>query len=150
MQVILTLLFVLSASWLSFAMNAQANALYLCDDGKTTLLTDKASLGCPVYEPQADLLRVPDGATWADVQSAVATQHPEAFQPPTQSAQIVPQIAHDESARSDFCRQWIDLNLETDGGLDMDTDENTRKFLALSRIVTATNLCEGYMSQEGY
>ena len=36
------------------------------------------------------------------------------------------------------CEAWKDLSLRTDGGLSLKTDENTRKWLALSNIVTAT------------
>ena len=34
------------------------------------------------------------------------------------------------------------------GRLDMVTDETTRLWLALSRIVTPTNLCEEYLTKE--
>ncbi len=50
--------------------------------------------------------------------------------------------------RASLCKEWIDLNLRTDGGLDMETAENTRRWLALSRIVTPTNLCEEYLTKE--
>ncbi len=32
----------------------------------------------------------------------------------------------------------------------METDENTRRWLALSRIVTTTNLCEEYLTKQLY
>ena len=130
----------------SVAMPEQAVTLYACDDGQTVLLTDNASLGCPVYEPQAQLITVRDGATWAEVEWAVATSNPEAFQPREQPTRIV----QPEAARRDVCQQWIDLNRMTDGTLDMGGTANTQTWLALSRIVTATNLCEEYMDRPVY
>ncbi len=119
------------------ALKAEAKTLYLCDDGKTVLLTDRAELGCPVYKPKAELITVPDGATWADVQWAVALK---------QAAQSKPS----PRMRAGLCEEWVDLNLRTDGGLDMETAENTRRWLALSRIVTTTNLCEEYLTKHVY
>ncbi len=52
--------------------------------------------------------------------------------------------------RAGLCQEWVDLNLNTDGGLDMETAENTRRWLALSRIVTTTNLCEEYLTKRVY
>ena len=121
----------------AFTMDAEAKPLFLCDDGATVLLTDRAELGCPVYQPKAELITVPDGATWADVQGAVALK----------------QAARSTSTphmRASLCEEWIDLNLRTDGGLDMETAENTRRWLALSRIVTTTNLCEEYLTKQVY
>ncbi len=127
--------------WFASPLAAEAKTLYLYDDGTTVLLVDNESLGCPVYLPQAELITVPDGATWADVQWAVVTNSPEAFQPRT------PLPAR---MRTDVCALWQDLNLRTNGGLDMETAEQTRRWLALSRIVTATNLCEAYINKEVY
>ena len=69
------ILFVLVVCGFSFTMDADAKPLFLCDDGTTVLLTDRAELGCPVYTPKGELITVPDGATWADVQWAVALKH---------------------------------------------------------------------------
>ena len=80
---------------------------------------------------------MPDGATWADVEGAVALK---------QAARSKPS----ERMRAGLCQEWIDLNLNTDGGLDMGTAENTRRWQALSRIVTTTNLCEEYLTKEVY
>ena len=52
--------------------------------------------------------------------------------------------------RASLCKEWIDRNLRTDGGMDMETAENTRQLLELSRIVTPTNLCEEYLTKEVY
>ncbi len=52
--------------------------------------------------------------------------------------------------RAGLCEEWGDLNLRTDGGLDMETAENTRRWLALSRIVTTTNLCEEHLTKQVY
>ncbi len=80
---------------------------------------------------------MPDGATWADVEWAVALK---------QAARSKPS----PRMRAGLCRQWIDLNLRSDAGLDMETDENTRRWLALSHIVTTTNLCEEYLTKQVY
>ena len=50
--------------------------------------------------------------------------------------------------RAQPCDEWGDLNLPTDGELDM--DEPTRWLLELSHIVTPTNLCEEYLTKEVY
>jgi len=123
--------------------HSDAKPLFLCDDGTTVLLTDNENKGCPTYSPQADLIVVPDGSTWSDVQWAVATARPESFQPRTRIS-----AAGDEY--TDVCREWGDLNLRTDGGLDMGSTETTRRWLALSRIVTSTNLCERYLRADLY
>ncbi len=130
-------LFLLTVCWFSFTIDADAKPLFLCDDGKTVLLTDRAELGCPVYKPKAELITVPDGAMWADVQWAVALK---------QAAQSKPS----PRMRAGLCEEWVDLNLRTDGGLDMETAENTRRWLALSRIVTSSNLCEEYLTKQVY
>jgi len=52
--------------------------------------------------------------------------------------------------RASLCKEWIDLNLRTDGGMDMETAENTRRWLALSRIVPPTNLSEEYLDKRVY
>ncbi len=135
------LFFLVGLCHIAASAETEAKPLYLCDNGETLLLTDKASLGCPLYRPQAELIVVPDGATWADVEWAVATKQAESIPPTTRrSAEMT----------KDLCREWVDLNLRTDGGLDMETDENTRRWLALSRIVTETNLCEEYIGKEVY
>ncbi|MFQ5938198.1 MAG: hypothetical protein ACE5LB_17485, partial [Acidiferrobacterales bacterium] len=72
MNTLLKSFLLVTLSVLLFAWTAEAKTLYLCDDGETLLLTDDVSLGCPVYTPFADLIRVPDGATWNDVEWAVA------------------------------------------------------------------------------
>ncbi len=111
-----------------------ATQLFLCDDGHTVLLTDNKELRCPAFDPQAELSTVPDGSTWPEVKGAVAPKlavSPSNWEPAA-------------GQRSDVCWEWVDLNLLTDGGLDMRSTDNTRKWLALSRIVTATNLCGLY------
>ncbi len=121
-----------------FTFTIDAKPLYLCDDGKTVLLKDRAELGCPVYKPKGDeLITVPDGATWADVEWAVALK---------QAVQSKPS----PRMRVSRCEEWIDLILRSDGGLDLETAENTRRWLVLSRIVTTTNLCEEYFTREVY
>ncbi len=105
------------------------------------LLTDRAKLGCPVYKPKADLITVPDGATWTDVEWAVALKQAQTLPPRSQRS---------PTRQAKLCEEWMDLNLRTDGGLNMETDENTRRWLALSRIVTTRNLCEEYLTEEVY
>ncbi len=56
-------LFMLAVCWFSFTLDAEAKTLYVCDDGRTVLLTDRAELGCQVYKPKAELFTVPDGGT---------------------------------------------------------------------------------------
>lgn len=141
MAMIRLLLSLLCVWCISLSTEAQAQALYVCDDGTTVLLTDDASRGCPAYKPQAELITVPAGSTWADVEWAVALKLAERPSPVAQRRQRV---------LTDACALWLDLNLDTDGGLDMETAENTRKWLALSRIVTATNICEEYLSKQLY
>ncbi len=132
-------LFVLTVCWFSFTLDAEAKTLYVCDDGRTVLLTDRAELGCPAYKPKGKLLIVPDGATWADVEWAVALKQAEnAPQRSTPSPRI----------RAQSCEEWRDLNLPRDAGLEM--DETTRQLLELSRIVTPTNLCEEYRDKQVY
>ncbi len=132
-------LFVLAVCGFSFTLDANAEPLYLCDDGKTVLLTDRAELGCPVYQPKSELFIVPDGATWADVKWAVALEQAEnAPQRSTPSSRM----------RAQPCDEWGDLSLPTDGELEL--DEPTRRLLELSRIVTPTNLCEEYLTKEVY
>ena len=121
-------------AYLPFAVAAEAQSLFLCDDGRTVLLTDQASRGCPVFIPQAELIVVPDGSTWADVEWAVASRRPEAFQPKRE-----PVLASYEEA----CGQWRELNLRTTGGLLMRTPEETRRLLTLSKIVSATICADG-------
>lgn len=125
----------------SYAMGADAKPLYVCDDGTTVLLTDDASRGCPAYEPRADLITVPAGATWADVEWAVAVKLAEQ---PSSAGEWRQKVV------AEACALWLDLNLSTDGGLDMHTSENTRKWRALSRIVTATNVCDEYLTKDMY
>ncbi len=134
-------LFLLVVCWFSFTLDAEAKTLYVCDDGRTVLLTDRAELGCPVYQPKGKLFIVPDGATWADVEWTVALRLAET-KPPQSGASTA------EGASQ--CQEWGDLNLRTDAGLDMETAENTRRWLALSRIVTTTNLCEEYLTKQVY
>ncbi len=124
-----------------YATGADAEPLHVCDDGTTVLLTDDASRGCPFYEPRADLITVPTGATWADVEWAVAVKMAEQPSPAVQCRKEV---------LADACALWLDLNLNTNGGLDMRTSENARKWLALSRIVTATNICDEYLTKDVY
>ncbi len=81
MCTIVRILSLFVVAYLPFAVAAEAQSLFLCDDGRTVLLTDQASRGCPVFIPQAELIVVPDGSTWADVEWAVASRRPEAFQP---------------------------------------------------------------------
>ncbi len=126
------LLFVLCC--VPFAVEAEAKSLFVCDDGTTVLLTDQASHECPAFIPQAELFVVPDGSTWADVEWAVASRRPEAFQP-----RRAPVLASYEEA----CAQWRDLNLRTTGGLFFTTPEETRRWLALSKIVSATICADG-------
>ncbi len=133
------LCFLVGLCTIAASAEAEAKPLYLCDNGETVLLTDKASLGCPLYRPQAKLIVVPDGATWADVEWAVATKL---------AASIPPTPRRSADMTQDVCREWVDLNLHTNGGFDMETDENTRRWLALSQIVTETNLCEGYIGRK--
>lgn len=125
----------------SVVVAAHAKPLFLCDDGTTVLLTDDAARGCPVYEPRVELIRVPAGASWAEVEWAVAVKLAERPSPAAQRRQ---------RAVRDVCALWLDLNLDTGGGLDMRTSENTRKWLAFSHIVTATNICEEYLTREVY
>lgn len=141
MAIIRLVLSVLLICLVSFATEVDARPLYVCDDGTTVLLTDDAARGCPAYEPRAELITVPEGATWADVEWAVALKMAEQPSPAVQRRQKV---------LADACALWLDLALDTDGGLDMQTSENTRKWLALSRIVTATNICDEYLTKEIY
>lgn len=126
---------------MALVTEVDAEPLFLCDDGTTVLLTDDSSHGCPAYEPRAELITVPAGATWADVEWAVALKLAERPSPAVQRRRQV---------LADACALWLDLNLDTDGGLDMRTSESTRQWLALSRIVTATNICDEYLTKEVY
>lgn len=134
------LMFLVFALGITFS-SAEANPLFLCDDGTTVLLTDQDGVNCPEFSPTNELIIVPDGSTWRDAKWAVATQRPEAIEPRPQTF---------SSRTVDACMAWHDLNLQTDGGLDMETAENTRRWLALSRIVTATNLCDEYLTRQIY
>jgi len=130
-------LFVLAVCWFSFALDAEARTLYVCDDGRTVLLTDRAEL----YAPKGSLLTVPDGATWADVEWAAALKLAENEQQRSApSARLRAQPCDDT--------EWGDLSLPTDGELEL--DEPTRRLLELSRIVTPINLCEEYLTKEAY
>ncbi len=134
-------LFVLVVCWFSFTLDAEAKTLYVCDDGRTVLLTDRAELGCPAYKPKGELFIVPDGATWADVEWAVALKLAEnAPQGSTPSLRI----------RAQPCDEWGDLSLPRDGKLGKEMDEPTRQLLELSRIVTPTNLCKEYLDKQVY
>ncbi len=130
------ILLVLAVFGFTFTIDADAKPLYLCDDGKTVLLTDRAELGCPVYTPKGELITVPDGATWADVKWAVATKQADRL-PARRSA----------DRTQDVCREWIDLNLRTNGGYQVDV-EDAQRWVTLSRIVIDTNICEGYLGSE--
>ncbi len=134
-------LFVLVVCWFSFTLDAEAKTLYVCDDGRTVLLTDRAELGCPAYKPKGELFIVPDGATWADVEWAVALKLAENA---PHRAMPSPRI------RTQPCEEWRNLSLPRDGELDMKMDEATRELLELSRIVTPTNLCEEYLDKQVY
>ncbi len=134
-------LFVLAVCWFSFALDAEARTLYVCDDGRTVLLTDRAELGCPAYAPKGSLLTVPDGANWADVEWAAALKLAENEQQRSAPSARLRAQPCDEAG-------WGDLTLPTDGELDM--DEPTRRLLELSRIVTPANLCEEYLTKEVY
>ncbi len=139
MSILRHFLFLLAVGWFSFTLDAEAKTLYVCDDGRTVLLTDRAELGCPAYKPKGELLIVPDGATWADVKWAVALEQAEnAPQRSTPSARLRAQPCDDT--------EWGDLSLPTDGELEL--DEPTRRLLELSRIVTPINLCEEYLTKE--
>ena len=81
MNTLLRYFFLVALSVLLFAWNAHAKTLFLCDDREPLLLTDDASLGCPVYTPKADVITVPDGATWSDVEWAVAIKQAEQLPP---------------------------------------------------------------------
>ena len=129
-RVVIASLMSVSFFWVG---HSEATPLFLCDDGSTVLLTDKKEKGCPVYSPSAELIVVPSGSSWSDVQWAVATARPESFQPPTRTSAV---------RNQDVCREWRDLNLRTDGGFDMGSTDDTRRWLALSRIVLSTDLCE--------
>jgi hypothetical protein len=132
------LVLLLYSGWVS---TAESKPMFLCDEGTSVLLTDREDVGCPAYVPEADLITVPDGATWADVEWAVALKVAERPSPGKQRADM---------ARMDPCALWMDLNFRTEGGLDMKTSEQTRRWLALSRIVTATNICEEYFQRSLY
>ena len=126
------LLFVLCC--VPFAVEADAKSLFVCDDGSTVLLTDQAKHGCPTFIPEAELIVVPDGSTWADVEWAVATQRPEAFQPRRE-----PALASYE----EVCSQWRELNLRTNGGTILGSTEEARRWATLSQIVSATICADG-------
>jgi len=61
-----------------------------------------------------------------------------------------PQSEASTAKRASRCQEWGDLNLPTEGELDMEMDETTRQLLELSRIVTPTNLCEEYLDKQVY
>lgn len=132
----LRILTVLTAFAALFVVNVEAKPLYLCDDGQTVLLTDNESLGCPVYQPQVDLITVPSGSTLSDVELAVALH--EAEQAPAWRSVAGSQF---ENA----CEEWIALNDRTQGGHVIQTPQDRQRWVALSRIVTVTNICEGYL-----
>ncbi len=142
MSILGRLLLVLAACGFSFTMDADAKPLYLCDDGQTVLLTDRKELGCPVYTPQGELITVPDGATWADVEWAAATQHPEAFQPR-------PERRVTSTVAKDLCHNpWPDLKLQPLGNVDTQTQSDLAGLRRWSRIGSLIrDLCERYMAQ---
>ncbi len=106
----------LAVCWLAFTLDAEAKTLYVCDDGRTVLFTDRAELGCPVYTPKAELIIVPDGATWADVKAAVAAVESEAFQPQAKSSKAM----RTEEAREDRCQWWSVIGSSLTDGCDGD------------------------------
>lgn len=132
----LRILTLLAAFAAVLTVNAEAKPLYICDDGQTVLLTDNESLGCPVYRPQADLITVPSGSTLSDVEFAVAVH--EAEQAPAWRSVAGGQFAN-------ACEEWMALNDRTQGGHLIQTTEDRQRWVALSRIVTVTNMCEGYV-----
>ena len=142
MRVMFTLLFLLSVSLVSCATDREDKILFLCDRGETVLLTGDSSNGCPIYQPQSELITVPDGATWADVEWAVAKKRAERPSP----AQV-----RSEKVRTDRCAQ-PDLVLEWDITVGKDTPEDVKKWQRLSRIepVANLNLCEEYRTKQVY
>lgn len=150
MGVIVVLVSTLSVSLLSDTMTARAETLYLCDDGKTVLLTTREDLGCPMYEPQASLVIVPDGSTFAEAEFAVASQQPEAFQPRRQGhvSSKVPK---------ELCKyQWPDLTLQPRGDGDDAAETDIVAWQYLSGIQPAARQsvvqepCESYMARRVY
>lgn len=153
MGVITTILSLLLVSVVSFEAFVNAKPLFLCDDGQTVLLTDRESQGCPEYAPQTELITVPEGSTWADIEWAVAITSPEAYEPRPESTQTA------RVPLSDLCREWVDLNLRTRGGVGGtgfgpdgasvgQSTQDRQRYVELNRIVSATNLCEGYIYRE--
>lgn len=141
MRILIRFTVLLFALALPFS-SVEAKPLFLCDDGTTVLLTDQEGVNCPNFSSTAgELIYVPDGSTWRDVKWAVSTQRPEAIEPRPAGFSTQP---------VDACMQWKDLNLRTDGGLNMESTEDTQRWLALSRIVTATNLCSEYITRPIY
>ncbi len=132
----LRILAILTAFAAVLTVNAEAKPLYICDDGQTVLLTDNESLGCPVYQPQGDLITVPSGSTLSDVEFAVALR--EAERAPAWRSPAGSQFAN-------ACEEWIALNDRTQGGHLIQTTQDRQRWVALSRIVTVTNICEGYV-----
>ena len=132
----LRILLILAAFAALFTVNVEAKPLYLCDDGQTVLLTDNESLGCPVYEPQGDLIIVPSGSTLSDVEFAVALHEAEHAREWTPLA---------SSQFANACEEWMALNERTQGGHLIQTTQDRQRWVTLSRIITVTNICEGYV-----
>jgi hypothetical protein len=124
----------LSVFLVSCATDREDKVLYLCDDSKTLLLTHEASLGCPVYEPHSELITVPDGATWADVEWAVGLKLAERPSPAQQRA---------ETVRTDPCA-WLDLSLQRHITVGVEAEKDVKKWEDLSKIMPDTTLCEKY------
>ena len=142
MDILRHFLFVLAVFGFTFTIAADAKPLFLCDDGKTVVLTDRAELGCPVYKAKGELITVPDGATWADVEWAAATQHPEAFQPQ-------PERRVTSTVAKGLCHNpWPDLKLRPHGDVDAHTKSDLAKWRRWSRIGSLIrDPCERYMAQ---
>ncbi len=138
MRGMVTIVFLLTVFLVSCATNREDKILFLCDDSETLLLTHEASLGCPVYEPHSELITVPDGATWADVEWAVGLKLAERPSPAQQRAQ-----QRAEKVRTDPCA-WLDLSLQRHITVGVDAEEDVKKWERLSRIVPDKSLCEKY------
>lgn len=140
-MVTIIVMFLVSGFFASCATNSEDKILYLCEDGQTLLLTGEASLGCPAYEPHAELITVPDGATWADVEWAVGLKLAERPSPAQQRA-----MQRAEKVRTDPCA-WPDLSLQQDITVGVEPEEDVKKWEHLSKIKSDTTLCEQYRNK---
>lgn len=115
---------------LLLAATAAAEPLYVCG-GTPPLYTNRAELGCPVYEPGGRLRTAPPGATWAEIKLlAVGPSTSEAPAERSGSDKAAP--AQDTPCA--LYREWAALNARTQGGFYSLTTEERQRWMGLQKI----------------